>query len=255
MAPTIHLVRHAQGFHNLSIENEQLSDPDLTPLGEEQCAALRAAFPHHDKLTKLLASPMRRTVYTCLHAFGTESLLPITALPVFQEVSAQPCDIGSPVAKVKAEFEGKADYTGVEEAWCEKGPSSKYQPTLEKLTVRGKEARRTLREIAGTGDEHIVVVSHGGFLHFLTDDWHGVPDGRATGWSNCEFRSYQFVDPTGEDEDAALRETEESWQRREGNTIAPTQTEQRELRPIVLEKMAPYLNLSVPNGKLQTVQG
>lgn len=77
----------------------------------------------------------------------------------------------------------------------------------------------------------------------------------ATGWSNCEFRSYQFVDPTGEDDDAALRETEESWQRREGNTIAPTQTEQRELRPIVLEKMAPYLNLSVPNGKLQTVQG
>ncbi|KAH7271564.1 histidine phosphatase superfamily [Fusarium solani] len=250
MAPTIHLVRHAQGFHNLSIENEQLPDPDLTPLGEEQCAALRAAFPHHDKLTKLLASPMRRTVYTCLHAFGTDALLPITALPVFQEVSAQPCDIGSPVAKVRTEFEGKADYAGVEETWCEKGPSSKYEPTLEKLTVRGREARRTLREIAGSGDEHIVVVSHGGFLHFLTDDWHGVPDGRATGWSNCEFRSYQFVDPTGEDEDAALRETEESWQRREGNTIPPTQTEQRELRPIVLEKIAPHLNLSMPNGKL-----
>ncbi|KAF4979989.1 hypothetical protein FZEAL_3916 [Fusarium zealandicum] len=250
MAPTIHLVRHAQGFHNLSIENEQLPDPDLTPLGEEQCADLRARFPHHDKLTKLLASPMRRTVYTCLHAFGTDALLPVTALPIFQEVSAQPCDVGSPVAKVQSEFKGRADYAGVEETWCDKGPGSQYEPTLQNLMARGKTARRTLREIAGDGDEHIVVVSHGGFLHFLTDDWHGVPDGRATGWSNCEFRSYRFVDATGKDEDAALRETEESWQRREGDAIAPTATEQRELRPLVLEMIAPHLNLSLSNGKL-----
>ncbi|KAF4985179.1 hypothetical protein FDECE_16754 [Fusarium decemcellulare] len=250
MAPTIHLVRHAQGFHNLSIENEQLSDPDLTPLGEEQCAALRAAFPHHDKLTKLLASPMRRTVYTCLHAFGTDSLLPIKALPVFQEVSANPCDVGSPVSKVQAEFKERADYAGVEETWCEKGPDSEYEPTLEKLLVRGKKARKTLKEIAGSGDDHIVVVSHGGFLHILTDDWYDVPDGRATGWSNCEFRSYQFVDPAGSDEDATLRETEESWQRRQGSTIQPTATEQRELRDVVIEKIAPHLNLVMQNGKL-----
>lgn len=65
----------------------------------------------------------------------------------------------------------------------------------------------------------------------------------ATGWANCEFRSYQFVDPTGQDEDAALRETEESFQRRRGDIKAPTQTEQRELRPVVLEQMSPYLNI------------
>lgn len=177
MAPTIHLVRHAQGFHNLSVENETLRDPNLTPLGEEQCAALRAEFPHHDKITKLVASPMRRTVYTCLHAFGTDALLPITALPVLQEVSQSPCDTGSPVANVSAEFEGKADYSAVEDAWIDKGPGSEYEPTLKKLLARGIKARKMLREIAGQGDDHIVVTSHGGILHFLTDDWHGVPEG------------------------------------------------------------------------------
>ncbi|KAF7544458.1 hypothetical protein G7046_g9784 [Stylonectria norvegica] len=116
-------------------------------------------------------------------------------------------------------------------------------PSWRSWLVRGKKARRVLREAAGKGDEHVALVSHGGFLHFLTDDWHGVPEGEATGWANCEFRSYQFVDPTGEDEDAALKETEESWQRRQGSTIAPTQTEQKQLRPVVLKQMSPYLNL------------
>ncbi|RGP70171.1 phosphoglycerate mutase family [Fusarium longipes] len=246
MAPTIHLVRHAQGFHNLSLENESIQDPDLTPLGEEQCATLRKEFPHHDKLTKLFASPMRRTVYTCLHAFGTEELKPIIAMPVFQEVSANPCDTGSEVAKVQAEFEGIADYSRVEESWTDKGPESEYEPTVEKLTVRGHKARRALRDLV-SGDDHVVVVSHGGFLHFLTDDWYGVPEGRATGWSNCEFRSYQFVDPTGKDEDAALLETEESWHRRRGDTKPPTATELRQVKPVAQKAMAPYLNLQMPN--------
>jgi hypothetical protein len=55
-------------------------------------------------------------------------------------------------------------------------------------------------------------------------------NGKATGWQNAEFRSYQFVDPTGQDADAFLRETSESWKRREGETTQPTETEQKELR-------------------------
>lgn len=185
MAPTIHFVRHAQGFHNLSHEAEQLHDPDLTPLGLEQCANLAAHFPHHQSLTKLVASPMRRTLYTCLHAFGrnetteadkSSSLLPITALPVFQEISLQPCDVGSPVDELAAEFAAKVDVSHVEPAWTQKDEASPYEPTLEKLLARGRQGRLALREIAGHGDDHIVVVTHGGILHFLTDDWHGVDE-------------------------------------------------------------------------------
>lgn len=50
-----------------------------------------------------------------------------------------------------------------------------FEPTMEALMARAKEARRAIKEIAGDGDDEIAVVSHGGFLHFLTDDWDGVP--------------------------------------------------------------------------------
>ena len=53
--------------------NEQIRDPLLTKLGDEQCAGVRARFPSHAKLTKLFASPMRRTLYTCLQSFGPQA--------------------------------------------------------------------------------------------------------------------------------------------------------------------------------------
>lgn len=177
MAPTIHLVRHAQGVHNLCVENEVIHDPDLTPLGNEQCASLRESFIHHPKLIRLVASPLRRTIYTCLNAFGAETLYPVTALDVLQEVSDAPCDTGSDPAKLKEEFGDKVELRGVGQEWTDKGESSKFEPTVEKLTARAKEARRALRDLAGDGDGHIVAVSHGGFMHFLTDDWYGIPSG------------------------------------------------------------------------------
>jgi broad specificity phosphatase PhoE len=178
MAPTIHLVRHAQGHHNLSIENEQMHDPDLTTLGETQCAALRASFPYHDRIAKLVASPMRRTLYTCMNAFATEELYPVAAVDVLQESSASPCDTGTEVRLLREEFDQAVDFTAVGGEWIDKSPSSRFEPVFTKLMARGKDARRELRKIAGgVGDGHIVVVSHGSFLHFLTDDWFGIPPG------------------------------------------------------------------------------
>lgn len=179
MAPTIHLVRHAQGYHNLTVENESIHDPDLTPLGETQCANVRDVFVHHDKLTRLVASPLRRTLNTCIAAFGTDNLYPILALDLLQEVSASPCDTGSDPLALTEEFGDKVEVRGLGKgtAWTDKGPDSKFAPTVEKLTARAKEARRAMRSLAGDlgGNDHIAVVTHGGFLHFLTDDWYGIP--------------------------------------------------------------------------------
>lgn len=176
MAPTIHLVRHAQGFHNLSIENESIRDPDLTPLGEQQCADLRSSFTAHHKITKLVASPLRRTIKTCDLAFGgSQTLYPIILLDTLQEVSDAPCDTGSSKDALRAEFGSKVELERVRGGWFEKGEGSEFEPTMEALMARAKSARRALKEIAGNGDDEIAVVSHGGFLHFLTDDWDGVP--------------------------------------------------------------------------------
>ncbi|KID92966.1 phosphoglycerate mutase family protein [Metarhizium guizhouense ARSEF 977] len=248
MPPTIHLVRHAQGFHNLSVENESLRDPDLTALGEQQCADLRSAFPSHARLTGLVASPLRRTIQTCDLAFGgADKLYPIVLLDTLQEVSGAPCDTGSSKAALRAEFGDKIDLQRVRDSWTEKGEGSAFEPTMEALMARAKTARRALREMAGDGDDEIAVVSHGGFLHFLTDDWDGVPLDKgslATAWTNCMCRSYQFAESPDDKDDVRLVETKESWARRQPTSRQPlTATEQREIRAIVQKRLVPYLKI------------
>lgn len=115
MPATVHLVRHAQGYHNLSKENEKLPDPSITPLGEQQCDELRASFPHHGEIAHIVSSPMRRALQTSIRAFGQETLYPVVALEDLQEVSDLPSDTGSSVAILGAEFGRKVDLAQVSE--------------------------------------------------------------------------------------------------------------------------------------------
>ncbi|KAK3331998.1 histidine phosphatase superfamily [Cercophora scortea] len=244
MPTYVHFVRHAQGFHNLSNINHQIPDPDLTPLGKEQCAQLCKAFPFHEKITHLVASPMRRTLYTCLLSFEPEAKAgkTVIALPDLQEVSDLPCDVGSTVKRLAAEFEPEqVDFSLMTPNWNDKtSVSSPYVPDMAKLEARAKNARLWLRELGAEnpeGDTHIAAVTHGGFLHFLTQDFDGMNPQYGTGWANCEYRSYEFVDPTGADPDASLRETKTSWRRRRGSATGLTETEQMELRIAVKSKI------------------
>jgi broad specificity phosphatase PhoE len=178
----IHCVRHAQGYHNLSEENHILPDPSLTALGESQCEALRKVFPYHGKVTHLVASPLRRTIYTCLLGFTAEvkSRKKIVALPELQETSDMPCDTGCDPAKLQEEF-GNGQWKGavalslIHEGWNDKSANTKWAPTASKIEVRAREARRWLRDLGmeSNGHAEIVVVTHGGFLHYFTEDWTG----------------------------------------------------------------------------------
>ncbi|KAI0142858.1 phosphoglycerate mutase-like protein [Xylariaceae sp. FL1272] len=234
MAPIIHLVRHAQGYHNLSTENQWIKDPDLTKHGEQQCADLCKAFPYHDKITHLVASPLRRTLYTCKLSFApvVESGKKILALPDAQEVSLYPCDVGSDLDILKQEIGDFVDFHLVQPGWNDKSPESKYYPDPQKLEARARDARLALREIAkeADSDAHIVLVTHGGILHFLTEDWQGIAIGRGTGWENTEYRSYQFVDKSGSDPNASLQELPESRSRRKGAETRITAADQRSIR-------------------------
>ncbi|OAA78971.1 phosphoglycerate mutase family protein [Akanthomyces lecanii RCEF 1005] len=246
MTPTIHLVRHAQGYHNLSVANETMRDPDLTPLGEQQCRDLRAAFPHHARLAHLVASPMRRTLYTCILAFGDgpAAPYPVAALDTLQELSDLPSDTGSSVAALADEFgAAKVDLSRVRDGlWTDKMGDTPFEPTKEKIEARAREARRTLREMVGLdSDAHVVVVTHGAFLHFLTDEFQDIADGNATSWKNCEYRSYQFVDASGQDDGAAIVETDESWQRRRGDKPRLSQHDLDELRTVAQGRIVPHL--------------
>ncbi|KAJ5354987.1 uncharacterized protein N7496_012199 [Penicillium cataractarum] len=104
---------------------------------------------------------------------------------------------------------------------------------FQKIRDRALYIRRWLK---ARPEKEIVVVSHGGFLHFLTDDWE---DG-STGWANTECRTYEFL-PDGNDselEDAMIQETVESRQCRGKFGPPPTRASQKELCGLILQGWA-----------------
>jgi len=242
---TLHCIRHAQGYHNLSTANHSMRDPLLTPFGEEQCATLSKTFPNPERITHFVSSPMRRTLYTTLLSFpsifSSESESSdskgktVLALPEAQETSDLPCDTGSSVSVLETEFNKdgeKVDFSEVGEDWNSK--VGKWSPASSAIEARARIARIFLKMLgdeavaAGQEDVQIVLVTHGGFLHYLTEDWDGALGSVGTGWSNTEFRSYAFVDVDARN--VSVRETKESRERRRGTEKELSKDEQRELR-------------------------
>lgn len=169
MAPIVHCVRHAQGYHNLSVANHSMPDPSLTSLGEEQCRQLKKDFPYHTSVQLLVASPLRRTIYTALHAFTPEldQGMTIIALPEAQETADVPCDTGTDADELKEEMKGKP----VDLSRCAKGwniKTGRWAPTAGALEKRAREARQWLK---ARPEKEVVLVTHGGFLHYFTEDW------------------------------------------------------------------------------------
>ncbi|KAK4508395.1 hypothetical protein PRZ48_002133 [Zasmidium cellare] len=214
MTPTIHCVRHAQGYHNLTTANHHMHDPLLTPYGEQQCRDLQTVFPNQSSIDLIVASPIKRTLNTALLSFAdiiASKNLTVIALPELQETSDLPCDTGSEPEELRREFEGKAvDLELVKEGW--NGKRGKWAPNGRAIEKRAREARVWLQNRT---ERNIVVVTHGGFLHYFTEDFHDQDRFAGTGWANTEFRSYAFS--THEPEEAHLIETQESRERRKGD--------------------------------------
>ena len=122
----------------------------------------------------------------------------------------------------------KIDLNLVHKGWNIK--QAKYAPTSQALESRAREARHWLR---ARPEDNIIVVTHGGLLHYLTEDWAGSADHEGTGWANCECRSYRFVEDDEEgarDGNAGIQETIESRRRRRGTEKPLTKEEKAQLR-------------------------
>lgn len=154
-----------------------MHDPKLTPLGERQCAQLRKDFPRHQPIDLLVCSPLRRTVYTTFLSFQPEIErgLKVIALPELQEVGAWPCDTGSDIEVLKKELEGKpVDLSRIPDDWNSK--RGEWSPMHDVVMKRASKVRQWLK---ARPEKNIVVVTHGGLVHYLTGDW--TDDGKFEG--------------------------------------------------------------------------
>ncbi|KAL9113578.1 MAG: hypothetical protein Q9227_002316 [Pyrenula ochraceoflavens] len=200
-------------------------DPLLTGFGEEQCHTLASNFPHHSKVRLLLSSPLRRTLYTTILAFqpalDQNPECKVVAQPLLQETSDVPCDTGSDLAVLRQEVEDKelpVDLSLVTDDWTDKRMGTKYAPNSNAIRARAAEARDWIREKTKNIDGDVVLVSHGGFLHYFTEDFEDSGVHNGTGWSNTEYRTYTWT----QEAEAHLIETPESRVRRGKSPVAPS---------------------------------
>ena len=160
-------------------------DPGLTPNGESQCAALSSKFPFHSHVSQVFASPLQRTVATAYLSFqpsfqNGHCVPHILALPEAQETSEYPCDTGSEPADLRRicdEAGWAVDLSPLRKGWNDKSWNGRWAPTARAIKARARDARRTIREKVaqmqkrGIESPQVVLVSHGGFLHYFTEDW------------------------------------------------------------------------------------
>ncbi len=100
--------------------------------------------------------------------------------------------------------------------------TGRYSPHSDAIKARAKAVRKILRQKArelsqaGEIDSHIVLVAHGGILHYITADWEAAHKHSGTGWENCETRAYVFAEDftSDADSDAGFVETMESRRKR-----------------------------------------
>lgn len=187
MAPTIYLVRHAESDHNISKDFSH-RDPPLTGLGMESASSLPGTFPHSGSVAVILTSPLRRTLQTTIAGFyhvvdkksvkegGIDGGAQLIIDRDLQESSDLPCDTGSERAVLEEAFPS-LDLGVLGDGWFAK--EGLYAADHDATANRARRVRERLRTIAESiqtdeavagGRKDIVVVTHGVFMKFLTED-------------------------------------------------------------------------------------
>lgn len=107
--------------------------------------------------------------------------------PGLQEVSNDPCDTGTPLDELREEFPDIQflDELFPSDAWPRtrsielRKTGTIYDDQPGPLLARAVNFRKWLRE--EVNDKEIIVVTHGGFMHFFYDQWDDVPGDSGSG--------------------------------------------------------------------------
>ncbi|KAL2456047.1 Phosphoglycerate mutase-like protein 2 [Abeliophyllum distichum] len=229
---TIHLVRHAQGIHNVAGEldhsaylSPDLFDAHLTPLGWQQVDNLRKHV-HSSGLSKrielVIVSPLLRTMQTAVGVFGGEVYadgIDVPPLMVKNAGKSSRPTISSLNSPPFVAVELCREHLGVH--WCDKRRSTtEYKqlfPGIDFSLIESDDdilwkpdVREANEEVAARGlkflnwlwtrkEKEIAVITHSGFLiHALGafgNDCHPtVKSEICRPFNNCELRSVVIVD-------------------------------------------------------------
>lgn len=171
------------------LQNYSIADPPLSELGRAQCGELSLAL--QEKLPKdfasniglIISSAMRRTCETTMLSLGflIEKGIPIQAHAGWQENSAKPCDTGSPIPVIAAEFP-QIDFSKVDPVYPDKTSPAGAKYKYKKANLIGR-AQADLEELYHRPEKVIVVVSHSGFMRQAVTGDH---------YFNADFRIYDF---------------------------------------------------------------
>ncbi|WRX30478.1 Histidine phosphatase superfamily [Theobroma cacao] len=204
---TLHLVRHAQGIHNVAGEkdhaaylSEELFDAHLTPLGWQQVDNLRKHVQEtglSKKIDLVIVSPLLRTMQTAVGAFGGEGYrdgIDIPPLMVENAGESHHPAISSlncpPFVAVELCREHLIESN--EDILWEANTREKN----EEVAVRGM---KFLNWLWTRKEREIAVVTHSGFLYhtlsaFGSDCHPAVKNDICKHFANCELRSVVIVD-------------------------------------------------------------
>jgi len=208
MPPIVHLIRHAEGWHNVIQTEENYNkyqDPVLTPFGESQARSLRSSFTHKPDL--IVISPMTRTIQTALLGVVSPDI-PTILHADMQETDFYLCNKGSDVSILRKEFAHTSlDFSVVPDGW--NSQDGRYASSPEALAKRALDARHWLR---ARPEKRIVVVTHAGFLQWLLQE--------PLYFENAVERTFVFAD--GDDEEARLTRVFDARREEEGmDAISP----------------------------------
>ena len=97
----INLIRHAEGYHNLSAKDWQIVSPSLTPRGISQCKKLKDKIKNIE-FDLIIVSPLLRTLQTAEEIFDISNKFISTEL--IREAVVNPCDFRESKNESKSKF-------------------------------------------------------------------------------------------------------------------------------------------------------
>jgi broad specificity phosphatase PhoE len=178
MQGRIHLVRHAEGLHNLR-SDLNIPDAPLSQRGWYEAQELGRRFikDQSNIVCAIVSSPLRRSIQTFLAAFPrilNSALTPEDGGQVvhlvldanLQEISDYPANTGSSLLKLENEFpEIAPQIQHLDPTWYIK--SGSHSPLSDFKAVILEELNRISESLTTTEEPDIIVVTHQGIISLL----------------------------------------------------------------------------------------